>query len=211
MNIKKMSEFIVFFLTLVCIYGCGENETNQSFGVENENELHEMIIPYLFLNDSQYELRLSKQQALAKGISEDQYEEVYYDIQQVNAYIQDHINDFNHTFVFNDPQQKKEILPTRSVNDIETPDGNIHALRDYYSNNTSLYVSIPRGYSKIQVTVTPKCYFSVVTIGVGSEKKTFTFGGGTEVFNIGMSPSNITINISSNCDSGGSIGYTIMN
>lgn len=209
MYIKKISAFIASIFTFFLIFSCGENEINQSLGIENENELHELITPYLFLNDSKYELHLSKQEAFKKGISEDQYEEIYFDIQQLNAYIQDHINEENHKFIFNDPQQKKEILPVRNTRDIETEDGSIHALRNYFGANSSLTVNIPSGYRQISVTVTPQCYFSAVTIGVGSEHTTFAFGGGTVSFNIGMSPSSVAIQIASNCDGGGTIGYTI--
>lgn len=209
MNIKKLSVFIAFILTVICIHSCGENEMEQSSGITNDTELREIITPYLFLNESQYELRLSEQDASKKGITKDQYEEIYYDLQQLNAYIQDHINEPNNKLVLNDPQQKKNILPAYSVRDVETADGSIHALRDYSGSRSSLSVDIPRGYSQIQVTVTPSCFFSAVTIGVGNDKTTFTVGGGTKTFSIGMSPSTITIEIASNCDSGGSIGYTI--
>lgn len=209
MNIKKISVLIAYIFMFFSIFSCEENDTEQSLGIEHENELYEIITPYLFLNNSKYELHLSKQEAFKKGISEDQYEEIYFDMQQLNAYIQDHINEPNHKFVFNDPQQKKEMPLVRSVRDIETGDGSIHGMRNYYGANSSLTVDIPRGYNQISVTVTPKCYFSAVTVGVGSQQTTFTVGGGTVSFNIGMSPSSVKIQVASNCDSGGSIGYTI--
>lgn len=209
MNTKTIAVFIASIFILFFIYSCGENEINQSLEIESENELHELIMPYLFLNGSKYELHLSKQEALKKGVSNDQYEEIYSDMQQLNAYIQDHINESNYNFVLNDPQQKKEILLVRSVRDVETPDGSIHALRNYSGANSSLNVHIPNGYNNISVTVTPQCFFSAVTLGLGSNYTTFTFGGGTVSSQIEMSPSNVAIKVASNCDSGGTIGYVI--
>lgn len=209
MNFKKASVFIASIFALFFIYSCGESEMDQSFGIEDETELHELITPYLFLNDTKYELRLSKQEALKKGISGDQYDEIYYDLQQLNAYIEDQISKPNHKITLNDPQQKNEIVPAPLTRDVETSDGSIHALRDYYGANSSLSVSIPRGYKQISVTVTPKCFFSAVTIGIGSMHETFVWGGGTVNYTVGMSPSYVSIQIASNCDKGGTIGYTI--
>lgn len=211
MSMKFFYVYLIFSFSF-CLVSCDKNDSNsevqQMVNTLSIDEINDILIPYLYLNGNQYELNLSKDDALKAGIPEIQYKEIICELNRSNEFVKKHVNDPNHVFLLGDPQKVDEIMPTRTVYDIETEEG-IQGIRNVSGGDSSFTLSIPRGYKTVRISALSECLFGSITVTIESKSATFWAYSGTEDFSIGMSPCEITVSVST-CTSGGTVGFTIM-
>jgi hypothetical protein len=207
-------------IAAVVIVGC-QKETDDEFDaiMYERQKVNEIAVSYLFLENNQYVLKLSREQAQSLGISQSDYERMLKEIEQTNTFIRESVAG-NIDITLTDPQHI-QISIIRLKNGVEDGNEEDTAVRFGSANMTSTGLSsggsvsgfIPSGVTEIKITATTGCIVGVVsgTVSAAGGSTPFTIvgiGGGSTTVKLPASNTNVTVRGGTMCSNGGNFSVS---
>ena len=197
---------IIFFISIFIFQSCDNSsvsngsDTTDLIITQNDAEL--IAMKHIYLENDQYKLELSKEKALKLGITTKQYTQLIQDIAELNLQIEEikRKNDSNHELILGD--FTKSDISHSAFTRMQTREEIFVA-----SGQSSFRVDIPRGVSSINVSASSPCAFGLVTVTINGFSKTFSNFSDAANFSIPLSPSSVSITVSTTCSGGATIGY----
>lgn len=201
---------IIFFISIFIFQSCDNSsvsngsDTTDLIITQNDAEL--IAMKHIYLENDQYKLELSKEKALKLGITTKQYTQLIQDIAELNLQIEEikRKNDSNHELILGD--FTKSDISHSAFTRMQTRE-EIFGLHNVASGQSSFRVDIPRGVSSINVSASSPCAFGLVTVTINGFSKTFSNFSDAANFSIPLSPSSVSITVSTTCSGGATIGY----
>lgn len=210
-NVMKYLEIIVCIFAL-CLCACNSETEN----VIQETEIgileaRNIARTYLTIEDGEYFLDLSIDDAKEKGISRHIYTQLVQEVEESNLFLKE-LMDRGKKITLINPQEiegnSNLTVKTRSEKDDNILQQGMMSVKNY---QTSISISAPRGAKEIKFTGTTPCLLAAISVTCNGSTKTITSGpwGGSCSFEISYSPCVLKVTTYTLCSGGGSLGYII--